>query len=102
MCTNLGERTAHFDAVTALPSTIPHTVIGVSVLIAFSRPPLSLYGSLSILLIAYLIQALPYGARSASAAVADIGLELAEASRVFGGSERKTLTRILLPIALPG
>ncbi len=90
------------DAVTTLPATIPHTVIGVSVLIAFSRPPVSLYGSAAILLIAYLIQALPYAARSAGAAVADIGLELAEASRVFRGSEQRTFTRILLPIALPG
>jgi iron(III) transport system permease protein len=90
------------DAVTTLPATIPHTVIGVSVLIAFSRPPVSLYGSLAILFVAYLVQALPYAARSASAAAADIGLELAEASRVFGASERRTFLRVLLPIALPG
>lgn len=90
------------DAITTLPATIPHTVIGVSVLIAFSRPPLSLYGSVFILFLAYLVQALPYAARSAGAAAADIGLELAEASRVCRASERKTFTRILLPIAMPG
>jgi iron(III) transport system permease protein len=90
------------DAVTTLPATIPHTVIAVSVLIAFSRPPVSLYGTVFILLTAYLVQGLPYAARSASAAAADIGLELAEASRVFGASERRTFRRVLLPIALPG
>jgi iron(III) transport system permease protein len=90
------------DLVTTLPATIPHTVIGVSMLIAFARPPISLYGSLAILLLAYLVQALPYAARSASAAVSDIGLELAEASRVFGASESRTFRRVLLPIALPG
>ena len=90
------------NAVTTLPATIPHTVIGVSVLIAFSRPPVSLYGTVLILLVAYLVQALPYAARSGSAAAADIGLELGEASRVFGASEQRTFMRILLPIALPG
>ncbi|HEX6513145.1 MAG TPA: ABC transporter permease subunit, partial [Chloroflexota bacterium] len=90
------------DAVTALPATIPHTVIGVSFLIAFSRPPAPLYGTVYILLLAYIIMQLPYAARTASAAASDIGSELAEASRVFRASERRTFVRVLLPLALPG
>ncbi|MBI2756551.1 MAG: iron ABC transporter permease [Chloroflexi bacterium] len=90
------------DVVTSLPATFPHTIIGVSVLVAFSRPPLPLYGTVGILLVAYLIMGLPYAARAASAATDDIGLELVEASRVFRASERRTFVRILLPIALPG
>jgi iron(III) transport system permease protein len=90
------------DAITALPATIPHTVIGVSFLIAFSRPPAPLYGTVYILLLAYIIMQLPYAARTASAAASDIGSELAEASRVFRASERRTFARVLLPLALPG
>lgn len=90
------------DGVTALPATIPHTVIGVSFLVAFSRPPLALYGSIYILLLAYVVMQIPYAARTASAAAADVGQELAEASRVFGASERRTLLKVLLPLALPG
>ena len=41
------------DAITALPATIPHTVVGVSFLVAFGRPPLPLYGTVYILLLAY-------------------------------------------------
>ena len=90
------------DLVTAIPATVPHTVIGVAALVAFSRPPLQLYGTVFILLLAYVIVALPYAARSASAAAGDIGHELVEASRVFRATQSRTLLRILLPIALPG
>lgn len=90
------------DAITALPATIPHTVIGVSFLMAFSRPPLQLHGTMAILLLAYVVMAMPFAARAASAAARDIGPELAEASRVFGASERRTFARILFPLALPG
>ncbi len=90
------------DAVTALPATVPHTVIGVSFLVAFSRPPAPLYGTVYILLLAYLIIQMPYAARTASAAASDVGSELAEASRVFRASEQRTFTRVLLPLALPG
>jgi iron(III) transport system permease protein len=90
------------DTITALPATIPHTVIGVSFLVAFSRPPAPLYGTIYILLLAYLIMQLPYAARTAHAAASDVGSELAEASRVFRASERRTFLRVLLPLALPG
>jgi iron(III) transport system permease protein len=90
------------DAITAMPATFPHSVIGVSFLVAFSRPPLSLYGTKAIILLSYLLMYLPFASRAASAAAAEVGTELAEASRVFGASERKTFLRILLPLATPG
>jgi len=45
---------------------------------------------------------IPYAARTANAAASDVGAELAEASRVFGASERRTFVKVLLPLALPG
>ena len=90
------------DTVTALPAAIPHTVIGLAFLVAFSRPPIVLYGTPMMLLLAYLFMQTPFASRAAAAAVADIGLELAEASRVFGAGERRTFFRIMLPLALPG
>ena len=90
------------DGVTALPATIPHTVIGISFLVAFSKPPLPLYGTVFIVLLAYLIMYVPFAARTASAAASEVGHELSEASRVFGASQRTTFTRVLLPLAMPG
>ena len=85
-----------------MPATIPHTFIGVSFLLAFSLPPFRLYGSVAILLLAYLAMGLPFAARAAGAAASGIGRELGEASRVAGASEARTLRRVLLPLALPG
>jgi len=90
------------DALTGLPATIPHTVIGVAFILAFSREPLRLYGTTSILFLAYLVMTLAYAARAASAAADSIGAELGEASRVSKASDLKTLRRILLPVAAPG
>ncbi|HVA23565.1 MAG TPA: iron ABC transporter permease [Chloroflexota bacterium] len=90
------------DVLTAVPATIPATVLGVGMLIAFSRPPIRLYGSPLLLLLAYVIVGLPFASRTAAAAASEIGPEMAEASRVCRGSGRTTFFRILLPLALPG
>lgn len=90
------------DTVTSLPAAIPHTVIGLSFLVAFSRPPIVLYGTPTMLLLAYLFMQMPFASRAAAAAVGEISLELAEASRVAHAGERRTFFRILLPLALPG
>ena len=90
------------DTITGLPATIPHSVIGVSFLLAFALPPWSLYGTLQILLLAYIAMQLPYAARTAAVAASDIGLELGESSRVSGATQFRTFRRILLPLALPG
>jgi iron(III) transport system permease protein len=90
------------DSLTALPATIPHTVMGVSFLYAFSRPPVRIYGTWLLLLLAYLTMFLPQAARAASSAVSGVGRELSEASHVFGASGAGTFARVVLPLALPG
>jgi iron(III) transport system permease protein len=90
------------DRVMSLPATLPHTIIGVAFLLAFSIAPFRLYGTVAILLLAYICMALPFAARAASSAASSISHELAEASRVFGGNERRTFRKILFPLALPG
>jgi iron(III) transport system permease protein len=90
------------DILTAVPATLPATVLGVGLLIAFSRPPVKLYGSPLLLLVAYFIAGLPFAARTAEAAASQVSAELAEASRVFRASPGRTLWQILLPLALPG
>ncbi|WP_160118513.1 ABC transporter permease [Rhodococcus wratislaviensis] len=90
------------DLVTSLPATIPPSLIGVSFILAFSRPPLNLYGTFAILLLAFLVMQLPYAASAAGTATSVVGNDLAEAARIFGASDRRTMTKILLPLALPG
>lgn len=90
------------DSLTGLPATIPHTVIGVAFILAFSRDPVRIYGTTSILLLAYVVMTITYAARASAAAADSIGAELGEASRVSKASDIATLWKILLPLAIPG
>ncbi len=90
------------DFVTALPATIPHSLIGVSFILAFSVAPFFLYGTIAMLLLAHFTMQVPYAASAASAATSVVGQELGEASRIFGANERRTMRKILFPLILPG
>ena len=90
------------DLTTSLPATIPHTVVGVCFILAFSGGALNLYGTPALLFIAYLVMALPFAGRAASSAATSVGKDLAEASRTFGAGEGRTFRCIMLPLALPG
>ncbi len=90
------------DMVLTLPATLPHTVIGVAFLITFTPAPFKLYGTTTLLFLAYLAMALPFAARAAAAAASGIGADLSEASRIAGAGRGRTFLRILLPLSLPG
>jgi iron(III) transport system permease protein len=90
------------DFVTTLPATLPHSLIAVSFILAFSRAPFDIYGTIWILLLAYLTMEIPYAASAAKSATNVIGKELTEASRIFRASAGHTMLRILLPLAMPG
>lgn len=90
------------DAVVTLPAAVPHTVVAVGFLLAFSQGLFNLHGTLMVLLLIYLVMYLPQGERAASAAMAQVGTELLEASQVFGASPGRTFRRVLLPLMLPG
>ncbi|MBP2294964.1 ABC transporter permease [Azospirillum rugosum] len=97
-----GRLRAVIDGIATLPAAIPHTVIGVGFLVSFSQGWLNLYGTLTMLLLAYLVMFLPQAARSASSAVSQVGRELVEAAQVFRTPPGRTFLRILLPLMLPG
>jgi iron(III) transport system permease protein len=68
----------------------------------YLRSPVAIYGTLWILLIAYMTRYMPYGMRYTSSAMHQIGRELEEASEVAGAGLWKTLRRIDLPLLMPG
>ena len=90
------------DYLAILPLGLPGTVMAVGILIAFIRVPLPIYGSIAILLIAYIARFLPLATRSANATFRQIDPSLEEAGRATGASWWQALRRILLPLARPG
>lgn len=90
------------DGLAFLPIAIPGLVLGVALLIIYLRFPVPVYGTLWILFIAYFTRFMPYGIRSSSISMAQIGRELEESAQVAGASWWSTFRRVLLPLMLPG
>jgi iron(III) transport system permease protein len=92
-------RGAHLLGMLATaPVAIPGIVLGVGVFLTYSNPRLMLYGTLWILLIAFLTIEMPAGYQQMSAAFHGIHPELEEASRVLGASRLNTLRLITAPL----
>ena len=90
------------DYLAILPLGLPGTVMAVGVLLAFIRPPFAIYGTMWILLVAYVARFVPLAARSANATLRQIDPSLEEAARISGASRLASLWHILLPLARPG
>ena len=90
------------DIVAFSPIAVPGIVLGVSLLILYLTVPVPIYGTLWILFIAYMTKYLPYGIRTASASMIQIGKELEEASMVSGATWFQTFGKIFLPLVMPG
>jgi len=85
-----------------LPLAFPGTVMAYGMLRAWIQPPLVLYGTMWILLVAYVGRYLPYGVRATSSILAQIHPELEESSLMSGVSWPATFRRITLPLLRPG
>ena len=81
-----------------LPFGLPSIVLGAGLVLAFIRPPLVLYGTLWILLAAYVIKFLPLAVRACSVGLRQIDPALAEAARITGASQLQTAGRITIPL----
>jgi iron(III) transport system permease protein len=86
------------DYLAILPLGLPGTVLAVALLLAFIRLPVPIYGTIWILLIAYVVRSMPIAVRGANGALRQVDLSLEEAARVGGASWLTTIRRILLPI----
>lgn len=91
-----------FDYVTMLPIGIPGMVIAVGLLWAWIRAPLPIYGTIWIIMIAYITRYIPYGMRAFSNSLLQLGPELEESARVCGSSWFATFRKILIPLLKPG
>ena len=80
------------------PVAIPGIVLGVGLFLSYTQPGLMLYGTLWILLVAFLTIELPAGYQQLSAALKGVHVDLEEASRMLGATRLQTLARINAPL----
>lgn len=81
------------------PLVIPGIVLAVGLLLAYSHPPLALYGTIWILFVAYLTREIPVGFSQVDSTIKGIHEELEEAGRILGSSRLAVLRDITLPLA---
>lgn len=93
---------ATLNALTNLPLGVPGLIMGVALLFTYLRVPVPIYGTLWILLIAYVTIFLPYGITYTSSAMYQISSELEESGKVSGASWWTIFRRITLPLLMPG
>src|SRR5215472_8094501 len=80
------------------PVAVPGIVLGVGLFLAYTRPPFVLYGTLWILLIAFITIAMPAAYQQLQSAFRVVNPDLEEASRILGATRLGTLGRITAPL----
>ncbi len=83
------------------PIAIPGIVLGVGLFLAYTRGPIVLYGTLWILLLAYLTIELPAAYQQLQSAFRSLSPELEEASRILGASRLRMLRDVTAPLLGP-
>jgi iron(III) transport system permease protein len=80
------------------PLAIPGIVLGVGLFLAYARPPLVLYGTLWLLLLAFITVELPAAYQQMQSAFRSLHPELEEASRILGATRLQALRQIIAPL----
>ncbi len=93
---------ALLDNMTFIPIAMPGIVLGVSLIWVYLTLPIPIYGTIWVLLLAYITKFMPYGIRAASASMIQINNELQEASFTAGGTWFQTFRKVILPLLMPG
>ena len=90
------------DFLAFLPVAVPGIVLGMALILLYVAFPLPIYGTIWLLLIAYVTKYLPYGMRAASGSIIQVHRELEEAAATSGASWWQTFKRVTLPLLRPG
>ncbi|MCL4464963.1 MAG: iron ABC transporter permease [Chloroflexi bacterium] len=90
------------DYLSILPLGVPGIVLAVGLIQAWLRSPIPVYGTIWVLLIAYMTRYIPISVRSSNTAIRQVDASLEEAARVAGASWGDTMRRITVPLVKPG
>ena len=80
------------------PLAFPGAILGIAMVIAYSGSPYWLGGTLTIILLAYLIRVVPQSFTYVHAGFKQLNAETEEAARVLGASWSESMRRITIPL----
>jgi len=84
------------------PIAVPALVMGLGILWTWVRAPLPVYGTLAILVIAFLTRFLPQGYRTVSSSIRQVHDDLESAAMVAGATRRRAIMTITMPLVRGG
>jgi iron(III) transport system permease protein len=77
---------------------IPGITLGIGFYSAFSTPPFSLYGTVTIIVLAFTVRFLPIAYGSCASGLTAISTQLEEAVRSLGGSQLTSFRHVIAPL----
>ncbi len=89
------------DFTANLPFGVPGVVLGLGLLWAYAYIPLPIYGTLVILVIAFITRFLSYATETIGGRLVQIDKSLEEAAWTAGATRIQGIRRVLVPLALP-
>ncbi|MEW1793317.1 ABC transporter permease [Streptomyces niveus] len=89
------------DMLFMLPVAVPSVVVGLAVLVAFSRPPVLLNGTRWIVILAHTVLVTAFAYQSVSAAARRLDPMYEQAAASLGARPSYVLWRVKLPLLLP-
>jgi len=89
------------EILVMVPFAIPGTLIGISYILAFNKPPILIVGTAFIIIINYVIRELPVGVESGVAALRQIDPSIEEAASDLGADVTTVFRTIVLPLLRP-
>jgi len=91
-----GARILAFVAVA--PFVVPGIILAIGFFLAYARPPIVLYGTAWMLIVAFATRFLPIAYSGSESAIRSIDVELENAARTLGSTALRAFTRITLPL----
>jgi iron(III) transport system permease protein len=84
-----------------LPFGVPGVVLGLGLLWAYAYLPVPIYGTVTILVIAFITRFLAYATETIGGRLVQIDKSLEEAAWTSGATRLQGIRRVLLPLAVP-
>ena len=89
------------EYLAVLPVAVPGIAFGVGVALFWLRMPIAVYGTIWIIVLAFIGRFSGYAVRSISSSIVQVHPELEESARIAGYGWIRTFTRITLPLIRP-
>jgi iron(III) transport system permease protein len=90
-----------FDYLISATLIFPGIVLGIAIVRTYLTIPLPVYGTIWILVIAYVTRSLPYAMRYTHPGLIQIHEELEESAQLSGAGWLTTVLKILVPLMMP-